>query len=219
MAPNTYTPSHKSSSMFHMDAPQALAHVQQLYREQIEHLRAAMQRFVAGDTPPAPVRAFYPFVRVHTTTVARADNKLAYGFVEGPGRFETTLTRPDLFADYYAEQFRLLRTDLPKAKTLFEEARGKDEGTQYATALLEDGCPDRELLASAAASIEEARKNPKASPLLARSLARGYFHLGQAAKAAEAQKGFVAFAKGAGAPSEVMAELEKELATYLAAVK
>ena len=69
-----------------------------------------MQRFVAGDTPPAPVRAFYPFVRVHTTTVARADNKLAYGFVEGPGRFETTLTRPDLFADYYAEQFRLLRS-------------------------------------------------------------------------------------------------------------
>lgn len=113
----------------------------------------------------------------------------------------------------------LLRTDLPKAKTLFEEARGKDEGTQYATALLEDGCPDRELLASAAASIEEARKNPKASPLLARSLARGYFHLGQAAKAAEAQKGFVAFAKGAGAPPEVMAEFEKELATYQAAAK
>jgi AMP nucleosidase len=48
-------------------------------------------------------------VRVHTSTVARADSQLAYGFVEGPGRYETTLTRPDLFADYYLEQFRLLR--------------------------------------------------------------------------------------------------------------
>src|SRR5690606_15026099 len=32
-----------------------------------------------------------------------------YGFVEGPGRYETTLTRPDLFAGYYREQLRLLR--------------------------------------------------------------------------------------------------------------
>ena len=94
----------------HTDPADALAQIQRIYQQQIGHLRAAMQRFVAGDTPPAPVRAFYPFVRVHTTTVARADNKLAYGFVEGPGRFETTLTRPDLFADYYAEQFRLLRS-------------------------------------------------------------------------------------------------------------
>ncbi|HOC66726.1 MAG TPA: DUF1743 domain-containing protein, partial [Methanothrix soehngenii] len=31
-----------------------------------------------------------------------------HGFVAGPGVFETTLTRPDLFADYYLEQFRLL---------------------------------------------------------------------------------------------------------------
>ena len=70
----------------HTDPADALAQIQRIYQQQIGHLRAAMQRFVAGDTPPAPVRAFYPFVRVHTTTVARADNKLAYGFVEGPGR-------------------------------------------------------------------------------------------------------------------------------------
>ncbi len=33
---------------------------------------------------------------------------LSYGFVAGPGRFETTLTRPDLYAAYYLEQFTLL---------------------------------------------------------------------------------------------------------------
>ena len=67
-----------------------------------------MQRFVSGETPAAPVHAYYPFVRMHTATVSRADTQLAYGFVEGPGTHEATLTRPDLFSRYYAEQFRLL---------------------------------------------------------------------------------------------------------------
>ncbi|MBB6578392.1 AMP nucleosidase [Comamonas odontotermitis] len=92
----------------HRTAEAALAQVQAIYAEQINFLRAAMQRFVAGETPAAPYRACYPFVRLHTRTVARADSKLAYGFVEGPGHYETTLTRPDLFDNYYAEQFRLL---------------------------------------------------------------------------------------------------------------
>ncbi|RID97455.1 AMP nucleosidase [Simplicispira hankyongi] len=91
------------------DPDAAVAQIQLLYQQQIEHLRGAMQRFVAGDDVPERVRAFYPYVRLHTTTVARADTRLAYGFVEGPGTFETTLTRPDLFGGYYTEQLRLLR--------------------------------------------------------------------------------------------------------------
>jgi hypothetical protein len=47
-------------------------------------------------------------VRIHTDTVARADSRLSYGFVAGPGTYQTTLTRPDLFDDYYREQFGLL---------------------------------------------------------------------------------------------------------------
>ncbi len=92
----------------HTDPADALAQVQRIYQQQIEHLRSAMQRFVAGGTPSAPVRACYPFVRVKTHTLSRTPTPLAYGFVEGPGRYETTLTRPDLFAHYYQEQFRLL---------------------------------------------------------------------------------------------------------------
>ena len=95
------------------DPVAALAQVRLIYNQQIDHLRAAMQRFVAGETLPGHVRACYPFVRLHTETVARAAElegaHLSYGFVAGPGRFETTLTRPDLFAGYYAEQLRLLR--------------------------------------------------------------------------------------------------------------
>ncbi|MDR0226789.1 MAG: AMP nucleosidase [Burkholderiaceae bacterium] len=100
----------RASTTLHTDPQRALEHVQQLYREQIEHLRSAMLRFVGGETPAAPIHAYYPFVRLHTATVARADTQLAYGFVEGPGTHEATLTRPDLFARYYAEQFRLLLT-------------------------------------------------------------------------------------------------------------
>ena len=90
------------------DTPEAaLTQVQTIYRNSTEHLRDALQRFVAGEDV-GRVRAFYPFVRVATSTVARADSRLSYGFVAGPGTYETTLTRPDLFASYYAEQFRLL---------------------------------------------------------------------------------------------------------------
>lgn len=98
----------RAAATLHTDPQRALEHVQQIYREQIEHLRTNMQRFVSGETPAAPVHAYYPFVRMHTATVSRADTQLAYGFVEGPGTHEATLTRPDLFSRYYAEQFRLL---------------------------------------------------------------------------------------------------------------
>ncbi|MCA0243152.1 MAG: AMP nucleosidase [Proteobacteria bacterium] len=90
------------------DAESALAQVRRIYDASIAHLRDSLQRFVAGDDVGDHVRACYPFVRVHTSTVARADSRLAYGFVAGPGTFETTLTRPDLFGRYYREQFELL---------------------------------------------------------------------------------------------------------------
>lgn len=90
------------------DPTAALAQVRAIYEGSIAHLRTALSDFVAGGTQAARVRACYPFVRVHTDTVARADSRLSYGFVAGPGTYETTLTRPDLFSNYYLEQFRLL---------------------------------------------------------------------------------------------------------------
>jgi AMP nucleosidase len=96
----------------HTDPDSALAQVRAIYSEQIAHLRDAMQRFVAGESLPGHVRACYPYVRIHTDTVIRQaaleNLGLSYGFVAGAGRYETTLTRPDLYASYYLEQFRLL---------------------------------------------------------------------------------------------------------------
>jgi AMP nucleosidase len=90
------------------DPAAALEQVRAIYDRGIQHLREHLHRFVNGENLKDHVRACYPFVRVHTDTVARADSRRSYGFVAGPGTFETTLTRPDLFANYYFEQFRLL---------------------------------------------------------------------------------------------------------------
>ena len=116
------------------DPAAALDQVRSIYESSVAHLRECLQRFVAGESLEDParaapgrddgragrrsnqvaidarsrVRACYPFVRVRTATVARADSRLSYGFVAGPGTYETTLTRPDLFAYYYLEQFKLL---------------------------------------------------------------------------------------------------------------
>ncbi len=90
------------------DPAAALAQVKHIYDTSIAHLRDALQKFVAGDDLGGHIRACYPFVRVHTRTVARADSRLSYGFVHSPGIYETTLTRPDLYDTYYLEQFRLL---------------------------------------------------------------------------------------------------------------
>ena len=94
------------------NADDALAQVHRIYNAGIAHLRQAMQAFVAGEPVEGHVRACYPMLRVHTETVARVGTgsaaRLSFGFVAGSGRFETTLTRPDLYHDYYRTQFQLL---------------------------------------------------------------------------------------------------------------
>ena len=90
------------------DPDAALAHAAAIYETGVAHLRAHLQAFIDGELPGDRVRATYPYVRLRVDTVLRADSRLAYGFVAGPGRYETTLTRPDLFGAYYREQLRLL---------------------------------------------------------------------------------------------------------------
>jgi AMP nucleosidase len=97
----------------HTDAPSALAQVQAIYFSGVAHLRSAMNRYVRGDLGAEQrVRAHYPLVRLATPTNlphhSGGQARLSYGFVAGPGRYETTLTRPDLYADYYLRQFELL---------------------------------------------------------------------------------------------------------------
>nr|WP_143903420.1 AMP nucleosidase [Tepidimonas thermarum] len=112
--PPTRTPEFVAPQRFD-DADAAVAHAARLYQAAVEHLRQALDDYLrqplAPDTPLARVRAHYPCVRLQ---VARAPDgrqprrRQSYGFVTRPGRYETSLTRPDLFADYWREQFALL---------------------------------------------------------------------------------------------------------------
>ena len=95
------------------DADAALARVQAIYTQSVEHLRGAMQRFVSGIDLQDRVRACYPYVRIETASgwtppSDAAAELLSYGFVASAGSYATTLTRPDLFAHYLRQQFALL---------------------------------------------------------------------------------------------------------------
>jgi AMP nucleosidase len=102
-----------TAPVLYTDAAAALAQVQAIYQRSVDHLRAAMRDFVSGaDVEQHRVRACYPFVRLHTHSVShQGSGRLSYGFVAGPGRFETTITRPDLYSDYLLVQFELLLTN------------------------------------------------------------------------------------------------------------
>jgi AMP nucleosidase len=101
------TPPFIASALYDEPAA-ALEQVRLIYQTGIDHLRDCLRRFVEGEEFTSRVRACYPYVRIHTDTVARADSRRSYGFVAGPGTYETTLTRPELFGSYFQEQFRLL---------------------------------------------------------------------------------------------------------------
>ncbi len=99
------------------DPDAALALTRRIYDAALAHLREALQAYVAQTDGPAEqptrVRAHYPFVRLTTTNSRHPNTRLAYGFVSHAGHYEATLTRPDLYADYYREQFRLLLANHP----------------------------------------------------------------------------------------------------------
>ncbi|WP_322012645.1 AMP nucleosidase [Paraburkholderia sp. J12] len=90
------------------DAGDAVAQLSTLYDANTSFLRDAFARYRRGEVFDRHVRACYPFVRIRTEVNTHIDSRRSYGFVAGPGVFETTVTRPDLFGDYYREQLRLL---------------------------------------------------------------------------------------------------------------
>lgn len=97
------------------DPVQAVARLSALYEESVGILQAAFSRFKRGEAIAGPVRACYPFIRVTADSSSELDSRRSYGFVAGPGIFQTTVTRPDLFEDYYRQQLTLLRRNHPAA--------------------------------------------------------------------------------------------------------
>src|SRR4051794_29408772 len=91
-----------------VDAGAAVARLEEIYERNSQFLRNRFESYVNGGTVTTRGRACYPFVRMTTSTHARLDSRLAYGFVAGPGVHETSVTRPDIFRTYLTEQIELL---------------------------------------------------------------------------------------------------------------
>ncbi len=93
-------------------AESVFAHVDKIYTEQIDHLRDRFQDFIENKINAGEkVQSFYPYVRIQTKFAARRDSRLSYGFVSKPGTYSTTITRPDIFKEYFIEQFKQLLTN------------------------------------------------------------------------------------------------------------
>jgi len=90
------------------DAADAVKRLAEIYQLSVEFLSERFSDAVGGTKPPSRFRAFYPEVRVTTTSYAQADSRLSFGHVASPGTYATTVTRPDLFAGYLKQQIELL---------------------------------------------------------------------------------------------------------------
>src|SRR3546814_17815945 len=78
------------------DAAAAVARLRAIHDSGTSFLRERFEAHLRGQPLEGRVRACYPFVRIRRDTAARVDSRLSYGFVSGPGSYQTTGTRADL---------------------------------------------------------------------------------------------------------------------------
>ena len=95
------------TKQFH-DANDAWEHVNAIYMSSTTFLRSKFQAVLSHQSGHQRYRAFYPEIRITTTTYDQIDSRLSFGHVPGPGRYSITVTRPDLFKNYLTQQMALL---------------------------------------------------------------------------------------------------------------
>jgi len=101
------SPSVKTPEAF-TDATKAVDRLCELYQTASEFLCKEFSEALANGPPEQRVRAFYPEIRITTTSFAQIDSRLSFGHVAEPGVYATTVTRPDLFRHYLEQQITLL---------------------------------------------------------------------------------------------------------------
>ncbi len=91
-----------------MDPEAAVDRLEAIYDAATAFLSQHFIAAVTGKRPQGRVRAYYPEIRLTTTSFAKTDSRLSFGHVAGPGTYSTTITRPDLFRNYLVQQIGLL---------------------------------------------------------------------------------------------------------------
>ncbi len=90
------------------DPDAAVARLNDIYQVASKFLCDRFTDVLRTGQPSTRYRAFYPEIRLATTSFAPIDNRLSFGHVTEPGRYSTTVTRPDLFANYLRQQIALV---------------------------------------------------------------------------------------------------------------
>jgi AMP nucleosidase len=89
-------------------AAQAVTHLIALYERASGFLCEKFISALESGDSSTRYRAFYPEVRITTSSYASVDSRLSYGHVYGPGVFSSTITQPRLFRNYLEQQLGLL---------------------------------------------------------------------------------------------------------------
>ncbi len=91
------------------DKPEeAVAHLCEIYKEAVDFLKSAFVSAMTSGNTDVHYRAFYPEVRLTTTSYAKVDSRLSFGHVTAPGTYTATVTQPELFRHYLIQQIALL---------------------------------------------------------------------------------------------------------------
>ncbi len=90
------------------EAKAAVARLQELYDEATAFLSQGFARALAEGKPAHRIRAYYPEIRLVVTSHDKTDSRLSFGHVSHPGIYATTVTKPDLFRNYFTQQLGLL---------------------------------------------------------------------------------------------------------------
>lgn len=89
-------------------AEAAVARLEELYQTATTFLCKRFAQVLASGAPKKRIRAFYPEIRLTTTSFAQVDTRLSFGHIAVPGTHTATVTRPDLFRNYLTQQIGLL---------------------------------------------------------------------------------------------------------------
>ncbi len=95
-------------AIYYTDPKAAVSQLCELYQEASSFLCEKFSSVLSGPMPDKRYRAFYPEIRITTTSYAQIDSRLSFGHVAGPGIYSATITRPVLFENYLEQQIALL---------------------------------------------------------------------------------------------------------------
>ncbi|SEM97071.1 AMP nucleosidase [Loktanella fryxellensis] len=107
MTRDRLTPTVPDAAQFD-DAGAAVARLCELYDAATAFLTENFRAVLRDGRSDVSYRAFYPEIRLTTTSYAPIDSRLSFGHVPQPGTYATTVTRPDLFRHYLTQQIGLL---------------------------------------------------------------------------------------------------------------